>query len=161
MQKTEEAERLRALISMAVLDTGRERAYDDVTRMAAMVCGTPISLVSLIDSKRQWFKSRVGLNTQETPRDLAFCAHAIEHQLEVMIVHDATTDPRFSDNDLVTGDPKIRFYAGAPIVTSDHHALGTVCVIDRVPRQLARYQIDLLRHLAAEVAKLLEARPRH
>lgn len=153
-----EQERLKSLISMAVLDTPPERAYDDITRMASIVCNTPIALISLIDDKRQWFKSRVGLDVQETPRELAFCAHAIRRSQEVMIVPDAWSDGRFQSNALVTGDPRIRFYAGAPIVTSNGQAMGTVCVIDRVPRKLPEYQVNLLRHLSSEVAKMLEAR---
>ena len=149
---------LKALISLAVLDTAPERAYDDITRMASMLCGTPIALISLIDERRQWFKSRVGLAVQETARELAFCAHAIQRSGEVMVVNDAAEDERFKFNALVTDDPRIRFYAGSPILTTGGHALGTVCVIDRVPRQLPHYQVHLLRHLSSEVAKLLEAR---
>jgi len=160
METDAESERLKALISLAVLDTAPERAYDDITRMASMLCGTPIALISLIDERRQWFKSRVGLAVQETARELAFCAHAIQRSGEVMVVNDAAEDERFKFNALVTDDPKIRFYAGSPIITTGGHALGTVCVIDRVPRQLPHYQVHLLRHLSSEVAKLLEARVR-
>lgn len=158
MNEDSEQERLKSLISLAVLDTPPERAYDDITKMASIVCGMPIALISLIDDKRQWFKSRVGLNVPETRRELAFCAHAIRQSHEVMIVPDAWSDARFQTNALVTGDPNIRFYAGAPIVTSHGFAMGTVCVIDRVPRQLPEYQVNLLRHLSREVAQMLESR---
>lgn len=159
MQQTQaESSRLKALISLGILDTSAERAYDDITRIAATVCGMPIALISLIDDRRQWFKSRIGLDPQQTPRDLAFCAHAIQKPHEVMVVHDALADPRFEHNALVTGDPKIRFYAGAPIITNAGYALGTVCVIDRIPRTLPHDQLELLQHLAHEVAKLLESR---
>jgi len=136
MNHSSETVRLEALISLAVLDTAPERAYDDITRMAAMLCGTPIALISLIDAKRQWFKSGAGLDVQETPSELAFCAHAIQRPQEVMVVHHAAADERFKGNALVIGEPMIRFYAGAPILIKEGHAMGTVCVIDRMPRTL-------------------------
>ena len=151
-----EVQRLKALLALMVLDTPPDRAYDDITHMAANMCGTPIALISLIDDSRQWFKSRVGLPVTQTPRDLAFCAHAIQNAGQMMVVHDALQDTRFAHNDLVTGEPHIRFYAGAPIVTSDGHALGTLCVIDRIPRQLDDEQLDYLRLLAQQVVGLLE-----
>lgn len=153
-----EAARIAALQALNVMDSQEERAYDDITRMAATVCGTPIALVSLVDGSRQWFKSRVGLQAKETPRELAFCAHAIQAPDQVMVVQDAKADPRFVDNALVTGDPNIRFYAGAPLVTSDGHALGTLCVIDTVPRDISAEQLQELAFLANQVVATLEQR---
>lgn len=153
-----EAARLQALKRLAVMDSPEEQAYDDLTRMAADLCGTPIALVSLVDGERQWFKSRVGLVGKETPREMAFCAHAIAQPDRVLVVGDALADPRFAHNPLVTGDPNIRFYAGAPLVTSDGHALGTLCVIDTEPRVIAPEKLEQLRFMAGQVVAMLEAR---
>jgi GAF domain-containing protein len=153
-----EQARLAALRRLQVLDTTEEQAYDDITRMAADVCGTPIALISLIDDRRQWFKSRVGLQATETPREHAFCAHAIVAPGDVMVVRDASADDRFANNPLVTGNPNIRFYAGAPLVTSDGQALGTVCVIDSTPRELSAEQLESLQFMAQQVVVMLESR---
>ncbi len=153
-----ETQRLAALRSYEILDTLPEQAYDDITVLAAQVCGTPIALVSLVDDKRQWFKSRLGLDVPELPRYVAFCAHAIVKPDELLIVSDALADSRFADNVLVTEQPLIRFYAGAPLVTAEGHALGTLCVIDRVPRTLLGSQLDALKALSRQVVAQLELR---
>jgi len=153
---TEDA-RLEALEDLEILDTPPEQEYDDLALIASEICGTPISMISFVDRERQWFKSRVGMSAAETSRDAAFCAHAIL-QRGLFVVADATKDPRFSDNPLVTADPQIRFYAGAPLRTADGHALGTLCVMDRTPRQLTERQEDALRALSRQVEAQLELR---
>jgi diguanylate cyclase len=157
---TDEAARVAALRELRLLDTLPEQVFDDIVLLASQICGTPIGLVSLVDSDRQWFKARVGLNVTETHRDIAFCAHAIVAAGPVFAVEDATLDLRFRDNPMVTGDPHIRFYAGAPIVMADGHALGTVCVIDTVPRVLDAAQLRALQALSRQTAALLESRLR-
>jgi PAS domain S-box-containing protein len=150
-----EQDRLAALREYAVLDSLPEQGYDDITELAAFICGTPISLISFIDQDKQWFKSRRGLDVTETPRSVSFCAHTLE-TAETFIVEDAQADPRFKDNPLVLGDPNIRFYAGAPIVNSGGYVLGAVCVIDQQPRSLSSKQISALEALARQVVVLLE-----
>jgi PAS domain S-box-containing protein len=152
-----EKERLEALYGYQILDTDAEQDFDDLTLLAAHICGVPISLISLIDEKRQWFKSKVGLEAPETHRDMAFCSYAI-HDREVMTVPDAVEDGRFAENPLVKFDPKIRFYAGAPLVTSDNYAIGTLCVIDRVPRELTEAQQEALQALSRQVMAQIEMR---
>lgn len=151
-----ESRRLERLHSLGVLDTLPQAAYDQITFLASVICDTPIALISLVDQDRQWFKSRVGLDAAQTPRELAFCAHAIHTPDQVMVVNDALSDVRFEDNPLVTGQPDIRFYAGAPIVTDDGFALGTVCVIDRHSRTLNDSQRAALQSLAKLVLSLME-----
>ena len=154
-----EAARLAELEQYNILDTGAEEAFDGLTRLAAQICDTPIALVSLIDAHRQWFKAKVGIDAPETPRDIAFCAHAI-HQSDILIVSDTMHDPRFADNPLVTMDPNIRFYAGMPLITPTGHAMGTLCVIDRMPKQLTSDQMTALRILGQQVVSQLELRRR-
>jgi GAF domain-containing protein len=151
------AERLSELKRLLVLDTAAEQAYDDITRMAAALCGTPIALISLVDENRQWFKSRIGLQAQETPREMAFCAHTVVAQAP-LVVEDATQDARFVANPLVTGEPNIRFYAGAPLVTSTGQTLGTLCVIDTKPRHISAEQLAQLEFMARQVIAMLEKR---
>lgn len=153
-----ESSRLAALRSYCLLDTDPEQVFDDVTEIASLLCSTPIALVSLVDDARQWFKSSVGLDASETSRDVAFCAHAILNPEEVFVVDDTHNDHRFALNPLVTGGPKVRYYAGAPLVSSDGQALGTLCVIDRVPRQLGQRELQGLKALARQVVTQLETR---
>lgn len=156
----DESERLAELTELNILDTEAEEAFDSLTRLAAFICGTPIALVSLIDAKRQWFKSRVGLEATETPRDISFCAHAILKPDQPLIVPDASQDARFRDNPLVTDEPNIRFYAGMPLKMSVGSAIGTLCVIDRVPRELTAAQREALVTLSNAVVAQLNLRRR-
>jgi len=154
---TNEAERLAALKEYHILDTGTEQSYDDITTLAAHICEVPIAMISLVDEVRQWFKSKVGVEQQQTSRDVAFCAHAIL-QNEPFIVGDATKDRRFADNALVTGEPYIRFYIGIPLINPEGLALGTLCVVDHQPRQLSAAQQEALQALSRQVMALLELR---
>jgi signal transduction histidine kinase len=149
--------RLAALHAYGILDTPREAAFDDITRIAALICDAPIAVVNLIDRDRQWFKSEIGLGVRETPLDTSICAHAILQQ-DMLVVPDTLDDARFRQNPLVTGDPGLRFYAGALLKTPDGHPLGTVCVLDMRPRELSPHQLDALRALARQVMAQLELR---
>lgn len=161
-QAHQEQLRLEALQGEDLLDSEAEAVLDGLTRVASNICGTPISLISLVDSNRQWFKSAVGLTQGgQTPREHAFCAHAIKTPSELFEVPDAWDDPLFVTNPLVTGDPRIRFYAGMPIRSEDGHALGTLCVIDRVPRKLSESQRKSLAELALTVERIIRERRLH
>ncbi|GAB7191364.1 GAF domain-containing sensor histidine kinase [Kineococcus sp. NUM-3379] len=155
-----EAERLAALLSYELLDTPPEHDFDDIATLAAEIAGTPIALVSLVDSERQWFKARVGLDVCETPREASFCARTIE-QDGLFVVPDATRDPRFAASPLVTGEPHVRFYAGAPLVSPAGHALGSLCVLDHTPRELTGAQRRALLTLARHVVTHVELRQYH
>lgn len=151
-----ERQRLDGLRRLAILDSTAEERFDRITRMARNMFEVPISLISLVDEERQWFKSRCGLDAQETPRDVSFCGHAILGE-EIFVVEDATRDPRFADNPLVLGDPHIRFYAGTPLHIAGGYKVGTLCLIDRRPRQLDERQRALLMGLAGMVEHELAA----
>lgn len=159
MTPSDEIERLRALRSYGVLDGAPIPQLDHLTALAAQICGAPISLVSLVDERRQWFLSRYGLDTTETPRGHAFCAHALQED-DLFEVEDATLDRRFKENPLVTGEPRIRFYAGMPLFNEDRMALGTLCVIDRRPRKLNAAERGALRALRDFAMAHLELRRR-
>lgn len=151
-----EKQRLETLWGYEILDTEPEAAFDDLTFLASYVCQTPVALISLVDADRQWFKSKVGVSVLETSRDIAFCASAIL-QPDLFIVRDASQDERYADNPLVVAEPKIRFYAGAPLMTHGQ-ALGTLCVVDREPRELRPEQLDALRALSRQVVAQLDLR---
>jgi GAF domain-containing protein len=151
----DEAKRLDALRAYRIIDTEPERAYDDLTRLASAICGTPVALVTLIDERRQWFKARLGLDFAEASRDVAFCAYAILRD-DLFVVDDTFDDPRFADNPFVRGDPFMRFYAGAPVRARGGERLGTICVIDHIPRRLTAGQRESLLALGRQVESQLE-----
>lgn len=153
----EEHQRLDALARYAILDTPRERDFDDIVFLAAQICDAPTALISLVDDRRQWFKAATGFEIAETVREIAFCAHAIA-ETETLVIEDARLDARFAQNPLVTGDPHVRFYAGAQLLTPDGLALGTLCVLDSRPRGLPDAQRLALEALARQVVSLLEMR---
>ena len=153
-----ESSRIKALQSYQILDTLDEEDYNDITTLAAEICQTPISVISLVDSERQWFKSIIGLNAKETSRNVSFCAHAINDPSDLFIIEDARTDERFNDNPLVSGEPNIVFYAGSPLVDENGMALGTLCVIDKVPRKLNSNQLKSLKILSKRIVDLLKIR---
>jgi len=153
-----EVDRLAALNSYNILDTAEDEDFDELTILASAICQTPIALISLVDDKRQWFKSHTGLAAKETPKEISFCAHAIVEAEEIMVVNDATRDERFADNPLVTGDTKVIFYAGVPLVNEDGFALGSLCVIDHQHKELTTVQTDGLKIIAKQVINKLELR---
>lgn len=155
---TNEKQRLKALHAYQILDPLPEEDYDNITRIASMICQTPISLITLIDDKRQWFKSSHGLEMSETPRNIAYCSHALLRPNEPMVVNNALKDERFFDNPLATESPQVIFYAGIPLVNSDGFALGALCVMDHKPREISDEQLAVLKSLSNQVVKLLELR---
>lgn len=157
MPMKNEPARVAALQKYAILDTEPEQAFDDLVLLASFICKTPIALISLVDEDRQWFKSKLGLSVSETPREVAFCATAIQ-QPDVFVIPDTLKDERFRNNPLVLSEPNIRFYAGAPLINEEGYALGTICVIDRTPRELGRDQRSALAALSRLVLAQLELR---
>src|SRR5215475_6468825 len=152
-----EAARVAALHRYAILDTEPEQAFDDLVLLASFICKTPIALISLVDENRQWFKSKLGVSISETSREIAFCSTVIQ-QSDVFVIPDTLNDERFRDNPLVVSEPNVRFYAGAPLIDEDGHALGTICVLDRIPRELAPDQQVALKALSRLVLAQLEFR---
>lgn len=151
-----EAARMAALRAYAILDTPPEAAYDDLLTIAAGICETPMGAMSLIDGERQWFKARLGVDAEETPRDVSFCGHAILDPENVLVVENAVDDPRFVHNPLVLDDPSIRFYAGAPLLAPGGEAIGTLCVFDSKPHALSAEQLAAMRALSRQVTRMLE-----
>ena len=161
LEKTNEGKRLKALKAYQILDTISEAEYDDLTELASEVVGAPISLISLIDEKRQWFKSKKGISISEADRSLSFCTHAIQNQESAFVIEDARKDERFKENPFVTDEPNIVFYAGIPLVDSEACALGTLCVMDNEPRKLTEKQVKSLQTIAKQVIRLIESRMSH
>jgi GAF domain-containing protein len=154
---TSEASRVAALNRYAILDSEPEQSFDDLVILAAHICKTPMAMLSLVDDHRQWFKSKFGVEVRETPRDISICAHAVR-QRDLFVVPDTLQDARFRENPLVTGDPHIRFYAGAPLINDDGFALGTLCVADREPRKLNPEQAEAVNALARLALRQMELR---
>jgi len=152
-----EQARLELLRQYQILDTAAEQVFDEITALAANVCQTPICLLTFVDRDRTWYKSSVGTEVKETPREIAFCAHAV-CQNELFVVPDTQADERFADNPLVTQEPAVRFYAGMPLLSPEGLTMGTLCVLDRKPRTLTPEQADKLKALAKSAVLLLEVR---
>jgi len=157
LMPTPDSARVAALEKYAILDTEPEQAFDDLTLLASYVCKTPIAMISLVDEDRQWFKSKIGISISETAREVAFCSIAIQ-QSDVMVVPDTLQDERFRNNPFVVADPRIRFYAGAPLITEEGYALGTLCVVDQKPREFGADQKEALQALSRLVVAQLEFR---
>lgn len=159
MNSSSGPERAKALAEYQILNTPSEQAYDDITEQASKLLNCPIALIVLLDEKRQWYKSKVGMEAAENPLDDAFCTHTILEE-DMLVVPDATADARFAENPFVTSGPKIRFYAGVPLVNHNGVALGSLCVIDRKPQQITEEQAEVLRKLGQQVIELFERRRR-
>lgn len=153
-----EHDRIASLKSYDILDSLSESDYDEITELASQICGTKVSLISLLDDKRQWFKSAHGLDIRETPKEYAFCSHTILNPAEILIVPDSRLDNRFSNNPLVTNEPHVIFYAGMPLVNKDGFPMGSLCVLDSSPKNLSLEQIHALKILAKQVVRLFEIR---
>ncbi|TVZ53036.1 sensor histidine kinase [Dokdonia sp. Hel_I_53] len=154
----DEKSRLEALYSYDILDSIPEKEYDSITKLASAICGTPISIITIVDEERQWFKSNLGLGGTSAPRELGFCSHTILDTEKPLVVKNALEDERFKDNPFVTGPAKLEFYAGVPLVTGEGHALGTLCVLDNNPREITSEQLEALDILATQIVQLLELR---
>jgi GAF domain-containing protein len=161
MTHTSEQDRLEALRQYGIMDTPPEEEFDNITSLASRICGTPISLITLLDDERQWFKASVGIDLKETPIEYAFCAHAIRNPSELTVVRDSRKDERFADNPFVTGEPHIVFYAGMPLVDEGGHALGSLCVLDVQEQTLSPFQLTALKQLAKQVVTLLQLRKKN
>ncbi|MDQ3277230.1 MAG: GAF domain-containing protein [Bacteroidota bacterium] len=156
MSNTAEEKRLEALKEYGIMDSLPEEEYDNITSLASRICGTPISLITLLEKERQWFKSAVGIDLKETPIEYAFCSHAIQNPSDILVVPDSRKDERFANNPFVTGEPHIVFYAGMPLVTEEGQALGTLCVLDIQEHTLTPFQQTALKQLAKQVVSLMK-----
>jgi GAF domain-containing protein len=156
MTNTPEQDRVEALRQYGIMDTPPEEEFDNITSLASRICGTPISLITLLDDQRQWFKASAGIDLKETPIEYAFCAHAIRNPSELTLVPDSRKDERFANNPFVTGEPHIVFYAGMPLVDEGGHALGSLCVLDVQEQKLSPFQLTALKQLAKQVVTLLQ-----
>ena len=152
-----EDQRIQRLLDLNILDTENEIEFDDLTKIVAEFCDVPICLISLVDKNRQWFKSKIGLDVDETPREISFCQYAIMDE-QILEIPDSLEDDRFSSNPLVTGDPKIRFYSGAPLIDNDGFMMGTLCVIDRSPKKLNEFQRSALMSIVKTIMRIMELR---
>ena len=155
MKNADEQKRLEALNAYGIMDSLPEEEYDNITSLASRICGTPISLITLLDDQRQWFKSATGIYIKETPIEYAFCSHAIQNPSEILVVPDSRKDERFANNPFVTGEPHIVFYAGMPLVDEAGHALGSLCVLDVQEQTLTPFQLTALKQLAKQVVSLM------
>jgi signal transduction histidine kinase len=154
-------QRIEELYRYEILDTPYEEEFDDIVKLASRICNTPISLITLVEKSRQWFKAKIGIDSSETSRDVSFCSHSLDMHTDLLMVEDATQDERFHDNPFVVEDPKIKFYAGVPLVSSNGYKLGTLCVINSIPQLLTAEQSFALKVLADQVMKMLELRIRN
>ncbi len=161
MTNTAEQDRLEALRQYGIMDTPSEEEFENITSLASRICGTPISLITLLDDQRQWFKSAIGIDLKETPIEYAFCAHAIKNPSDLTVVPDSRKDERFANNPFVTGEPHIVFYAGMPLVDEDGYALGSLCVLDVQEQRLSPFQLTALKQLAKQVVSLLQLRKKN